>query len=155
MVERDRLIFLDMQALEAQRAATAHDSRTSFAIVKRLAGKSECRQPHPVRRKDEQITDPEHQGQLRWQERFADVFNGAVVGMTDVQPGVIDPPRGSSSFQHSPEITRKAVASLKHNRGTGRDGISAELLQAGGAALAVKLHDIQKRVVQSEQWLVA
>ena len=47
------------------------------------------------------------------------------------------------------------MAALKRHRGVGSVETPAEPLQAGGSALAVKLHDINQRVVRTEQWPVA
>ena len=57
-----------------------------------------------------------------------------------------------SALVHSPEATRVAVAALHRHRGTGKDGIPAELLQAGKSAVAVKLYDLHRRVINEEQW---
>ena len=57
----------------------------------------------------------------------------------------------AGSFTHSAERSERGLASMKHNRGCGRDAIPAELLQSSSAA-AAKLHEIQTRIVEQEHW---
>eukprot|EP00973_Karenia_brevis_P077327 10742058-Karenia_brevis.AAC.1 len=96
----------------------------------------------PVRKKDGSLTSSENERQERWQEHFCNVFGGKMAKMSEIKC------MGSASvvtqtcLNVGPEATEKAIARLKRNRGLGRDGVSAELLQAGGSAVAVKTSEI-------------
>ena len=55
----------------------------------------------------------------------------------------------------SPTTTSKAIAELGCGKGVGPDGIPAELLKAGGGAMAVKVSEVYARVAADERWPLA
>ena len=149
------LDFLNKKAYEAQCAAHNGDARTTFAIVKMLAGATSSA-AKCVKLGDGTIANSETDRQLRWQEHFSSVFNGT---MTSLEAIGDNPPASKvtdHNFHISPETTRAAFAALGHNKGCGPDTIPAEVLQARSSALAAKYADLERRVVCEEtvpkQW---
>ena len=52
----------------------------------------------------------------------------------------------------TPSAVECAVATLKKRKGIGPDGVSSEMLQPGGSAVAVKLAEIHERVILGASW---
>ena len=67
----------------------------------------------------------------------------------------MDPPTKNSCLDVGPIKTEAAIKRLGRNKGVGRDEVPAELLVAGGSAIAVKTSEIYQRVADSEQWVTA
>ena len=44
------------------------------------------------------------------------------------------------------------VATLKQRKGVGPDGVSSEILQAGGSVVAVKMAELHERVILGASW---
>ena len=92
---------------------------------------------------------------MRWNEHFAEVF--------DSSPGPLDLIKSiefngsccNEGVLASPAHVLGALLRLRTNRGVGRDGIAAELLQAGGLPLATALAPIYQQIIDSEDWPVA
>ena len=151
--ESDRQHFLENKAIQAMSAAESNDYKTSFGIVRALAGG--LPQPNKaIRKLDGSLTVGEDERDARWQEHFMGVINGSVVQFAELKSVPPDALSSASTFQHSPETTRRAHARLGRNKGVGRDGICAELLQAGDSASACKYFEIENRIVTTEQWPV-
>jgi DNA-directed RNA polymerase subunit RPC12/RpoP len=155
MVQLDRQCFLEQRAVDAQRAAHNGDSQETFAIVRSLSGGQRSVANQPVMRKDGTLTSSDMERQERWQEHFAEVFGGTVLPMSSLQSANSDHVSSVSALKVSPTSTSKALAELGRNKGVGRDRIPAELLQAGGDAMAVKVFDAYARVAVEERWPLA
>ena len=52
----------------------------------------------------------------------------------------------------APSAVESVVAALQKRKGVGPDGVSSEILQAGGSAAAVKLAEIHERVILEASW---
>ena len=101
------------------------------------------------------LTSSEKERQERWQEHFAEVFGGSVLPKTSLQCAHSDQPCKDSAVVVSPTTTSKAIAELGCGKGVGPDGIPAELLKAGGGAMAVKVSEVYARVAADERWPLA
>ena len=99
------------------------------------------------------MTTSEEERQQRWQEYFCEVFGGAIVNVNALAGSVVDPPARVTALDVGPEKTEAAIKRLKRHRGVGRVEVPAELLQAGGSAIAVKISELYQRVADTEQWV--
>ena len=52
----------------------------------------------------------------------------------------------------APSVVESVVATAKKRKGVGPDGVSSEILLAGGSAVAVKLAEIHERVILGASW---
>ena len=153
LLQADRQVFLGGMAQQAHTAALHGDSRTTFSIIRRLAGNI-GRANVSVYQKDGTLTENDPERDLRWTEHFAEVLNGTIADMSTLQSV---PPRqlhNCSQMVATPENTMRAFAMLKCYKSVGNDLIPAELLQAGADATAAKYCDLEKRVVAEERWPV-
>ena len=53
----------------------------------------------------------------------------------------------------APSAVESLVTTLKKRKGVGPDGVSTEILQTDGGAVAVKLTEIHERVILGADWL--
>ena len=82
----------------------------------------------------------------RWKEYFADLFHGRVLlSIADSRSAPLDPvPVGLCD--PTPDDVAKQIGKLSAGKAAGLDGICAELLKAGGRALANLLHPVVSRM---------
>ena len=104
----------------------------------------------PIRTTNGSLTASEEERQQRWQERFCEVFGDTIVNINALAGSVVDAPAQITALDVGPEKTEVALKRLKRHRGVGRDEAPAELLQAGGSAIAVKISELYQRVADSE-----
>ena len=90
-------------------------------------------------------TQSEEQRQLRWQEHFATVFGGVIMPVAALcqrGPDAMSPPVPDGEpglVRIGPVRTADAIQRLNLGKGVGRDRIPAEVLCAGGDAMAVAM----------------
>ena len=154
MVQEDRLLFLEHRAFEAQSAANRADWKQSFAIVRALAGKSGSPIAPPVRQTDGSLTSSEDQRQARWQEHFQNVFNGKLKTPAEIEATAREPPLEGGP-RLGPADVRRVWRKLGRNKGTGRDGLPAEVLVAAGAVLEAPAAMVYNSLTEHEDWPVA
>ena len=150
-LEADRKVYLDSLALKADRTANSHDSRSAYAIVKSLAGAAVQYNPM-VRRLDGSLTESPDEADARWQEHYASVFGGDIVQECSVREAPRPQAPSPCTLDVGPAATEAAFAVLGNNKGVGLDEIPAELLKAGGGALACKYSEVNARVAANYSW---
>ena len=164
----DKLAFLEWNAKEARRLASSGDSHGMYCIVRALAGRKQNGVALPIYKQDGTLTRGDEERELRWQEHFAGVFGGRVSDIGRVREeheSFASVASGSQAISHreaesdpvlaklmTPSAVECAVATLKKRKGIGPDGVSSEMLQAGGSAVAVKLAEIHERVILGASW---
>ena len=155
----DRKKFLDDAALRSCVAMGNNDSRTGYAIVRALGS---CRKKanSTVLKLDGELTQSTYEEAARWEQHYASVYRGKP---TDEETLLTQPWRHSLNFMAhdsdpidiNPPSVEKAIAKLGNNKGTGPDGIPAELLKAGGAPVAIHLCSIFRRIAHRCVWPIA
>ena len=164
----DKLAFLESNAKEAQRLASNGDSHGTHCIVRASAGRTQNGVALPVHKQDGALTRGDEERELRWQEHFAGVFGGQVRDLSrvrDEHESFAAVSSGLQAISHheaesdpllaklmAPSAVESVVATLKQRKGVGPDGVSIEILQAGGSAVAVKLAEIRERVILGASW---
>ncbi|CAK0827212.1 unnamed protein product [Prorocentrum cordatum] len=141
------------RAMAASSSLEDGDSRQAYAVVRALAGRS-FRPSPSIFLVDGTVTADPAAVRQRWLEHFRDVLGGC-----NLDPGQMRerprPPRTSSNcLDVGPVATEESFKRLGHNKGCGYDGIPAELLRAGSAAVACKCADVNRRVVANASWPV-
>ena len=136
-------------ASSAQKAADSGNSRMLYATVRKLAGYI----PRPDRSvflASGAIASSEQEIDERWQEHFAGLFGAEVCPDTSSAASLPTAPFPSdSNFNPSVAEVEGALAALPARKATGPDGIPAELLRAGGPPVALALHGIISKTLQS------
>ena len=113
-----------------------------------------ARQVRSVKKLDGSITSCEEERQSRWQEHFADVFQGKIVPRNAIVKASTSDSCSDSVVNTSPSIVERAFSKLKSNKGLGTDKVCAELLKIGDGATAVHYSKLYERIVENEQWPV-
>ena len=150
-VAEDKRAFLGDLALRAACAAERNDSKEAFKIIRLLRG-FQPRRLKSVRLKDGTLTKDAAQAAERWEEHFVELFAGSSLPMpslTATEPASVMPVR---QFRPSPSSVASAIARMGTGKAVGPDEVPAELLKAGGDALAVRVHALIDRVVTSQRW---
>ena len=139
-----------------------------YCIVRALAARTQNGVALPVYKQDGVLTRGDEERELRWQEHFAGVFGGQVRDLSrerEEHESFAAVTSGSKAISHHeaesdpvlaklmvPSAVESVVATLKKRKGIGPDGVSSEILQAGGSAVAVKLAEIHERVILGARW---
>ena len=151
-VAADRAAFIEAKTAEAHAAHVRGDSRTTYAILRALGGRFTSKQPQHVEKPDGALTTSEAERQARWLQHYTDVFKGTPMSIEQLRGIPHEAPIIDDCVDVSPSRVEEALMRLKSNRGAGRDGIAAEVLRAGGGAVASKLSEVYGCVVSSEVW---
>lgn len=152
LVMKDREKHLQHLAYKAVSANFRGDFRTTAAIINMLAGKHRP-QSGNVKLLDGSVACDDTQRNERWQEHFCNVFSGTVCDHSNLLD-VLSAPRvnlDTSTFQTNPARTLVAFKRLPKNKGLVGDGISAELLCAGGMECAFMFDCLHQRILR-EGW---
>ncbi|CAH1239030.1 Hypp5694 [Branchiostoma lanceolatum] len=129
--QRDRRVWMERQAEEAEGAAARNDMRTVYQIAKKITGSSKAHSG-PVKAKDGTLLSKGEDKLARWAEHFEEVLN---------RPDPTSPPTVFDEPPHPLPIdtsdfteaeVQEAIKTLKNNKSPGMDGITAEMLKAGG-----------------------
>ena len=151
-IRDDRKQYYERLAMDAQACARRGDLRGAYGIAKKLGG-FRLRPPKAVRLADGSVSMSAEERCDRWQNHFMQVAGGRMVEeLRDLESS----PQScvQSTFVASPSKILAANMRLGRNKGLGHDNISAELLCAGGSALAIKQAEICQRIVDQESWAV-
>ena len=146
LLRRDRQLSLEHFALRAAKAAACADFRTTFKIVKSLAGSS----PKPLQSvlaKDGSLITQAELIKHRWRQHHAEVLSAVIVSSpydACAAPDLSQNCAGGGVLDWVPSVTDVAniLWSVDGSKALGPDGISARVLKAGGWVLLKHLHDI-------------
>ena len=89
----------------------------------------------------------------KWLEHLTDVLAGTQMSSQQLCDIPVAKPIACDFAKPNPASTASAINCLRNNCGTGRDGVAAEVLKAGGDALACKLSGVYQCVVDTEDLL--
>ena len=151
MLDADRKRHLDTMAAQAAQALHDHNSRQAYAVIRALSGRA-ARPPQNVRKADGSLTQIPQEVMEAWQGHNATVYRGDIVTRDTLRLPPNEPCDVLSSLDVGPVATERVYAALGRNKGTGYDGIPAELLVAGGSALACKYSAVNLRVKANSSW---
>lgn len=131
ILRHDWNAHLDDLACQAERAALCNNTSLSYSIVKKLSGTVPSALNVVKDKRGNSIGDAAGIKQ-RWQEHFAEVFGAEVVGK-DAMPT----PSFGNRINHSVALwtrpaVQKQIDKLPSRKALGPDGISAEIIKAGG-----------------------
>jgi hypothetical protein len=137
----DKADFLWRMASRAATAAEYQDSRAAYKIVRLLSG-FQPRRFKTVRMRDGTISSSASQYAERWEDHFTELLQGAI--LNNPTSTVTAPAQPLQPIGFRPSVTRveKKIQQLGDGKATGPDDIPSELMKAGGAAFAARLHAI-------------
>ena len=148
LVVTDKRTFYHDLAHKAQMCSLNGDFSGTFKVVRSLSGYA----PQPmkvVKTLSGQLTFTEEERQQRWQEYFCTLLAGTIEPSShramSESLSCIDSP-----FHISPEWTARVISELGNNA-HGEDQLSANVLKAGGDALAIKVNEIENRSILEER----
>ena len=105
-----------------------------------------------VRLKNVSLTESLAEAVERWQGHFAEVFRGQIVPLDHMRETISGTHAADAMLDVGPVATAAAFAKLGNNKAVGPDDIPAELLKAGGDALACKFAEVNQRTARGLSW---
>ena len=146
VVKQDRLHHVEKIAREAQHAADRGDGTSTYRYFRQLTG-SDARQLEAVADLQGNVLTDEVEVQARWTQHFRTVFGAQVMENGHEVKRACALECGACSVDcnvHgvSLEEVSQQIHSMAKNKGLGPDGITSELLHAGGATVAGFIHEI-------------
>ena len=148
----DRAAWISGVASEASVAAAKGDTRACYALVKGLAGKRFVASAAPLLRPCGGVTTSDRERAEVLRDHFADVHGGRVLSPGEVFRPCIVAEGASSLWCFSSEGVCDALAALSSNKSPGTDGLSVEVLRAGGTAVANALSGFYNEVLHCGRW---
>ncbi len=127
--------------------------RQAFQIVKRLRGewRSKLR---VIKGKDGRALHTKEEIKARWTEYCEELFNGKidckdrVKQLEDISPPSEEDRDNDSKILY--EEVLRAVKKMKNHKSPGADGITAEMIKAGGEKLTKEIHRVCNQIWNSE-----
>ncbi|KAI8483214.1 hypothetical protein Bbelb_390960 [Branchiostoma belcheri] len=148
LANRDKQLWYDEQAKEAEKAAAEGNTRVVFEKIRVLSGENKKTQMQPVKDTDGHLLTDEYSQSKKWAEHFSSVYKRPI---RDNQPEI--PPAESDLLINVDPFTMeevtKAVGKLKLRKSPGEDSITAEQLKAGDTASIEWLHLICNMVLET------
>ncbi|CAF2121924.1 unnamed protein product [Rotaria magnacalcarata] len=150
---------------EIEKAIKQHDPATAYAMIRRLRGGNNKNIEYmPIQNKNGDLLTNSADRLSRWREYLSELLNVH----TSLDPSIIqqiDAPPISKKEQEQqdkpPSLAevQEAIRQMKSRKAPGNDGITADLLKAGGLPVAIWLHeifvDIWKQEEIVEDWALA
>ena len=147
LLKHDRSTFLHAIAWNADSCMNYGNAKTSFALVKSLAG----RRPRPLPSiKDSNGVVLKTPGAIckRWEEHFSKVLNAQILPFSDVHfPALAQ--NGSSPVVFKREEVARQMNNLAGGKGLGPNHNCAEIIRAAGATSVDFYHDLLNQIGQS------
>jgi len=147
---KDKQLYLENLATEAESAAVIGDSKTLYRIVKDLSG-SDRKSGMPIK-DDQGKTLSTHEEQMKqWRHHFEAVLNCAEPAMLHDFTAETVPQLDICLEDFSVNEVQFAIRRLKNNKSAGLDNILAEYLKGGGDVMVKTLTSICNRVWKLEE----
>ena len=145
----DRVAYYWRLASTAANAHRSGNTAGACGVVKKLKS-SGSRLPKVVKMEDGSLSTTEEMRVTRMQKHFTEAMRGTYVGgVSELGTAPITISKGN--FHISPYTLELAIRRLGAGKGLGPDAICAELLQAGGAPLAIRAHELCCKIILQEK----
>ncbi|CAF4970466.1 unnamed protein product, partial [Rotaria socialis] len=155
-VEERQIEYWDELSLEIEQAIKQHDPATAYRMIRRLKGGKAKIEEMPIHDKQGNLLINGHERLRRWSEHFCELLN---------VPSTVDPsimqrisiPQLSTEEQNRqdkpPSLleVEEAIRRMKSGRAPGMDGLSVDVIKAGGRALSTRLHTVFVEIWEEEQ----
>jgi len=150
-VKRDKERWLIEQCEEMEKCCKRNEIRGLYQKIKDIGGKVELK-ISSVKDKDGNMIEDDDLKKARWKEYFSKLYNVQSPVDRSILDELVAIHEGESAMpDFLVEEVRSAVATLKPRKAPGVDGISAELLQAGGKTMVTALHGLFWKIHKEEQ----
>jgi exonuclease III len=155
-VKERQVEYWDELSLDIEQAIKQHDPATAYRMIRRLKGGKAKIEEMPVHDKQGKLLNNSHDRLRRWREHFSELLN--VSTTTDSTTGQQIPitqlsPEEQSRQDKSPSLkeVEDAIRRMKGGKAPGIDGITADIIKAGGRALSTRLHTLLVEIWEEEE----
>jgi exonuclease III len=163
-IETRQVEYWDELSMEIENAIKQHDPATAYAMIRRLRGGRAKIENLPIFDKQGSLLTNSKDRLNRWKEYYNDLLNvPSIVDQATIQQ--IPPATITTSEQQRQDKTptlsevQCAIKQMKNGKAPGNDGISADVIKAGGLPMAKWLQeifvDIWKNETMIEDWTTA
>ncbi|CAM4833486.1 unnamed protein product [Rotaria magnacalcarata] len=163
-IEARQVEYWDELSMEIENAIKQHDLATAYAMIRRLRGERAKIENFPIFDKQGCLLTNSEERLNRWKDYFNDLLNvPSIVNQTTIQQ--IPPATITTSEQRrqdkTPTLSEVQCASkqMKNGKAPGNDGISIDVIKAGGLPMAKWLHeifvDIWENEIMIKDWTTA
>ena len=154
-IDARQIEYWDEISLEIENAIKQHDPSTAYAMIRRLRGGKAKTENLPILDKHGELLTNSKQSLTRWKEYFNDLLNvpSHVDPITIQQIHAVTITTTEQRRQEqtpSLEEVQRAIKQMKNGKAPGNDGISADLIKAGGLPMAKWLHEIFVDIWENE-----
>ena len=146
--KRDKKLYIERLADEAEEAAKGQDLKTLYQITKTLKGSFNSGDG-PVKDKEGNFISSEQGKTARWKEHFEEVLNRP----EPTQTPVILPADEDLDIATDPpteEEIKQAMKTLKNGKAAGVDGVTAEMLRAEETMTTRLLAEMFQKIWEDE-----
>ncbi|CAF3297940.1 unnamed protein product, partial [Rotaria sp. Silwood2] len=163
-IEARQVEYWDELSMEIENAIKQHDPATAYAMIRRLRGGRAKIENLPIFDKQGCLLTNSKERLNRWKDYFNDLLN--VPSIVD-QATIAQIPHATITISEqerqdkTPTLNEVqcAIKQMKNGKAPGNDGISIDLIKAGGLPLAKWLHeifvDIWENEIMIEDWTTA
>jgi len=154
-IRKDKRMWLDGIAEEAEKAAGSQHMKTLYGLTKTLCNERTKRSSE-VQDKDGNLLSSKEDIQARWTEHFQEILNREAPSnpITEEEDGgdeFTDITEEIETNEPTMGEVKVAIRRLKNGKAAGTDSITAELLKAGGEFSARKMHELLNRIWEYEK----
>ena len=163
-IEARQVEYWDELSIEIENTIKQHDTATAYAMIRRLRGGRAKIENHPILDKQGCLLTNSKERLNRWKDYFNGLLNvPSVVNQATIQqiPSTAITISERERQDKTPTLNEVqcAIKQLKNGKAPGNDGISIDVIKAGGLPLAKWLHeifvDIWENEVMIEDWRTA
>ena len=139
---QDKEHWIHDQCEEAEKGLNIGNTRQAYRLIKMLGNKFVPR-VNVLRNQEGTILQSKDEIKQRWTQYCSSLYkdHGGGEGMVK-ELEEISPPNNDDSYDILYSEVQEAIHTLKRNKSPGSDGITAEMLQAGGEQLARQMHKL-------------
>ena len=153
---QDKEHWIHDQCEQADKGLNIGNTRQAYSLIKML-GKKPTPRVNVLRTQEGTMLQPKDEIKERWTQYCSSLYkdHGGGEGMAK-ELEEITPPNNEESHDILYSEIEDAINTLKRNKSPGSDGITAELLQAGGEQLTRQIHKLCNKAWEEgtipEEW---
>ena len=148
-IRRDKEAWIQQCCNDIQEHFSANRTREAYRIIKQLSGNYEMKTTMVMDKNGNILTDTTKIME-RWKEYFEELYNCQTVVDSEILEDLPSNNSHESTEDFLMSEVENAIHELKRNKAPGIDGITGEIIQAGGDAVSKSLHNLMQKIYDTE-----
>lgn len=152
---KDKQDWIDKQCCEMEKYAGQHKTREAYKMVKNITRRWQPRQL-AIKDKEGKILMEKEKVRNRWTEYCRELYedkdktDGELRELVQELKEISPPPRNDEEEDILEAEVERAIKMLKNNKSPGVDGITSEMIKAGGHRLMKEIHGMCNQIWRGE-----